>query len=167
MLGQSTPLDQTRRVVIVVVNAASSPQRNWDASVDGPGSLDLLLSTTGVPINRNSRDTMELLDDIVRRWRLLRQVRASPAFSASADPALAAVINAPDIELYPIEVSFAAVADTEERRYLNSLPTNLALPETAVDRLRRAGATVILQSSEFQRLLQDTGTALVSPGVQR
>jgi NTE family protein len=115
-----------------------------------------------VPIDRYSFEAVELLRDIVARWQLLRRIRDSAAFSADKDPALKEVVNAPDIGLYAIDVSFSELKDSAEFEYLNDLPASFALLEAAVDRLRAAAGTIILSSPDFQRLLKDAGARLVT-----
>ena len=72
------------------------------------------------------------------------------------------VVNAPDIGLYAIDVSFSELKDSAEFEYLNDLPASFALLEAAVDRLRAAAGTIILSSPDFQRLLKDAGARLVT-----
>jgi NTE family protein len=60
-------------------------------------------------------------------------------------------------EIYAIDVSFAALKDKDELAYLNQQPTSFVLPDEAVDRLRAAAGTIIMDSPEFQRLLKDVG----------
>lgn len=62
----------------------------------------------------------------------------------------------------PLDVSFQALDDKAEMDYLNELPTSFVLPAEAVDRLRAAAGSIILQSPEFQRLLKDAGAQVVS-----
>jgi NTE family protein len=162
MLGQPTPLDKVRRMVIVVVNSMSSPKTNWDESEDPPSTLEIMLKSTGVPIDRYSFETVELLRDITNRWQTLRRIRDSAAFTKGKDDTLKEVINAPDISLYAIDVSFAELTDKAERDYLNNLPTSFALPDEAVDRLRAASGSILLASPEFQRLLKDVGAKIVT-----
>ena len=162
MLGQPTPLDKVRRMVIVVVNSMSSPKTNWDESEDPPNSLEILLKMSGVPIDRYSFETVELLRDITTRWQTLRRIRDSAAFTRGKDDSLKEVVNAPDISLYAIDVSFAELTDQTEREYLNNLPTSFSLPDEAVDRLRAAGGSILLASPEFQRLLKDVGARIVT-----
>ncbi len=51
MVGQPTPLDHVRRIVVFVVNSQSSPKTNWDKSARPPGDLAIMLKATGVPID--------------------------------------------------------------------------------------------------------------------
>jgi NTE family protein len=81
--------------------------------------------------------------------------------SRHQDPALAQVVNVPNVDLYAVDVSFAALKDKAEFEYLNSLPTSFSLPPEAVDRLRAAAQTIILSSPEFQRMVKDAGAELV------
>ena len=67
----------------------------------------------------------------------------------------------PAAEIYAIDVSFAALKDKKELAYLNQQPTTFVLEPEAVDRLRAAGGTIILESPEFKRLLKDLGATLV------
>ena len=161
-LGQPTPLDHVRRIVIVVVNAKSSPEIAWAESPAAPGSISLLIQATGVPIEAYSSDTVELLRDIQARWQSQRKTRDSAALSADSEPVLAEAIHAPDTNLYVIDVSFQALKDRKEFEYLNSLPTSFVLPAEAVDRLRAAAGAIILASPEFQRLLKDAGARVVT-----
>ena len=161
-LGQPTPLDHVRRIVIVVVNARSSPKTAWDESQAAPGSIALLIQATGVPIDAYSSDTVELLRDIQARWQSQRKIRDSAALSADPDPVLTEAKHAPDTDLYVVDVSFQTLEDGNELEYLNNLPTSLVLPDAAVDRLRAAARKIILASPEFQRLLRDAGARVVT-----
>ncbi len=162
-VGKATPLDRVRRVAIFVVNSLSSPPTHWDTSVVAPGTFEILLKASGLPIDHFSFEAVELLRDTDARWGLMHRIRQSPAFDAERDPALAKAISAPPIEIYPIDVSFAALADKAEVEYLNSLPTSFVLPAEAVDRLRAAARTIVESSPEFKRLLRDAGARPSSP----
>ena len=74
---------------------------------------------------------------------------------------MAAALRVPDAEIYAIDVSFSALKDKAELDYLNQQPTSFVLPPEAVDRLRAAAGTIILDSPEFQRLLKDVGAKIV------
>lgn len=156
--GQRTPLDHVRRIIVFVVNSLSTPVTDWAESEDAPATVSVLVKAAGVPIDRYSGEQVEQLKDIVARWKFQRQLRDS---LKDTDPAMAYVKNAPDTELYAIDVSFSALKDKAERAYLNQLSTSFVLTDEEVDRVRAAAAKIILESPEFQRLLNDVGARIV------
>jgi NTE family protein len=160
--GLPTPLDHVRRIIIFVVNSLSSPPTNWDESENPPGTVDVLLKATGVPIDHYSYEAVEQLKDIAARWQTARHIRDLAQCSANKDSPVCAAIRPPEAETYAIDVSFASLPDAAERLYLNQQPTSFVLPAEAVDRLRAAAGTIILASPEFQRLMKDVGAKVVA-----
>ncbi|MFM0646544.1 patatin-like phospholipase family protein [Paraburkholderia bryophila] len=163
--GKPTPIDNVRRFIIFVVNSVSSPSNQWNTSEDPPGSLDILTKAAGVPIDRYSGESVELLKDINARWTALRELRDSAAFANSKDPMPTYVANAPNADMYVIDVSFGALKDRAEYDYLNQLPTSFHLPDEAVDRLRAAAGRLIIDSPEFQQMLKDAGARVANEPV--
>jgi NTE family protein len=159
--GVPTRLDRVRRIVVFVVNSKSSPRTHWDESPMAPGAVSLLVQASGVPIDHYSYESVELLKDKEARWQSLRRLRQSTAFADNNDPTIAEELKGPDVDIYAIDVSFAALKDKAEFEYLNELPTTFVLPAEAVDRLRVAAGTVITASPEFQRLLKAVGATMV------
>jgi len=162
LVGQPTPLDHIRRIVVVVVNSMSSPKTQWDKSESPPGTIEILLKAAGVPIDHYSYEATELLRDKQARWHSMKLLRESAAFAANKDPAVAAALRTPNATIYAIDVSFAALKDKAEFDYLNELPTSFSLPDEAVDRLRAAAGKAIMASPDFQRLLKDVGARIVT-----
>ncbi|MCE2970756.1 MAG: patatin-like phospholipase family protein [Burkholderiales bacterium] len=162
--GVPTRLDRVRRIAVFVVNSVAVPSTRWDETESPPGSIELLVKATGVPIDRYSFEAIELLKDKAARWDMLRRVAQSPAFDASKDAALAADLKGPPIDIFAIDVSFAALRDEDraEFEYLNNLPTSFVLPPEAVDRLRAAAGRIVMASPEFRRLLDSVGARIVS-----
>jgi NTE family protein len=160
-VGQPTPLDHTRRIIVFVVNSVSIPETDWDKSESAPGTLSVLVKATGVPIDRYSYEATELLRDTRTRWQSMRKLRESPAFAQDKDPAIAAALRTPDATIYAIDVSFNQLADKAEIAYLNQLPTSFSLPPEAVDRLRAAAGKIIMASPDFQQLLRDVGARIL------
>jgi NTE family protein len=159
--GRPTPLDSARRIIVLVVNSLSSPPTQWDESENPPGMVDIMLKAAGTPIDAYSFEAVELLKDTAARWKTLRQIRNSAAYAGNTDPAVARALRAPDAEIYAIDVSFPMLKDKAELAYLNQQPTSFVLPAEAVDRLRAAAGTIIMESPEFQRLLKDVGARIV------
>jgi NTE family protein len=119
--------------------------------------LAILTKAAGVPVDRYANESVELLRDIDARWAGLRQMRDSVAFAKDRDPQLAYVVNAPDADIYTIDISFQALTDQSEREFLNQLPTAFALPAEAVDRLRAAAARLVFESADLRAALKDAG----------
>jgi NTE family protein len=161
LAGISTPFDGVKRIVVVVVNSVSSPETPWNRSVNGPGSIDLLIKATGVPIDHYSYEEVETLKDTQARWDSMRKLRKSKLFANNKDPELAKIVNTPDIDLYAVNVAFNMLDDKAEYEYLNSLPTSFALPPEAVDRLRAAAKKIILNSPEFQKIIKNNNLKII------
>jgi len=161
--GIPSRLDTTRRLIVFVVNSLSSPPTPWDESERPPGTVDILLKSAGTPIDAFSFEAVELLKDTAATWQTSGLIRNSAAMATNKDAAVAAALRMPNAEIYAIDVSFAALKDKAELDYLNQQPTSFVLPAEAVDRLRAAAGTIILNSPEFKRLLKDVGATIVSP----
>ena len=98
-----------------------------------------------------------------RKTRLLDEVDIITGVSGGNNPLLARAVDVPDIDLFAIDVSFAANPDPTERDYLNDTPTSFVLSDEQVDRLHSAAGAAIRSSSDFQRLLRDLTAAPSSP----
>ena len=157
---RSLRVDKIRRVAVFVVNSLSDPATDWDQHEYPPNDLQILIKATGVPIDRYSYDAVELIKDTAARWKNMRAMRAAGAFANGGNPVLAtAAANVPNIDIFAIDVSFDAVSDEAERRYLKDLPTSFVLPPEAVDRLRAAAGEAIRASSYYHRLIEDMSRA--------
>lgn len=168
---RSSRLDRFNRIAVIVVNSLSVPRTGWDRSERPPNDIEILLKAAGVPIDRYSYEAIELLKDLMARWQQARALRESTAFAGAGNVQFARAVDLPDVDVYAIDVSFAAHQDPAERDYLNALPTSFVLPDEAVDRLRAAAGAILRGSADFQRLLQATrrplanGTAATSPAL--
>ena len=123
--------------------------------------VDVLLKSSGVPIDHYSYEAVELLKDISARWDTARRLRDLAGCSVDKDAPVCAAIRVPQAKIYAIDVSFPALKDKAELDYLNQQPTSFVLPAEAVDRLRAAAGTIIAASPEFQRMLKDAGVKVV------
>jgi len=161
--GQQTPLDHVRRIIIVVVNSVSKPATDWNMSENPPGTLSILRKTAGVPVDRYASESVELLKDIDARWTSLREIRDRANFQNDQEWQQAEIRNAPDVDIFTVEVSFKMLADKAERDYLNELPTSFVLPAQAVDRLRAAAAEIVLASPDLREALKGEQFRIVEP----
>ncbi|MGE4182660.1 MAG: patatin-like phospholipase family protein, partial [Limisphaerales bacterium] len=134
-------LSTVRRVGIVVVNAYSSPEKQWDRNEQPPGTLEIAVSGAAIPMDRYSIETQELLREQLTRWRAAQR----DGRGRSVHP----------LEFFPIEISFSAIEDAAERRYFYNQPTSFFLSDTAVDRLRDVGGRLLRESADFKAFLAD------------
>ena len=153
--GEDTPLDHVRRLIIFVVNSVSTPRTDWNMAENPPGTLSVLTKASGVPVDRYANESIELLKDIDARWTYLREIRDRASFEGDQEWRVAEIRSAPNVDIFTVEVSFAALKDKAERAYLNELPTSFALPAEAVDRLRAAAAKIVLDSPDLREALKD------------
>jgi NTE family protein len=145
-----------RRIVLIVVNARSAPRTDWDRNESPPSFVVQLLQSSGVPIDRYSFETVELMKDWVEiaSWR--RQLLVARARFAGATEAQAEA-SVPKIALHVLDVSFDGIRDPEERARFLNLPTSFVLPADDVDRLREAAGRLLRQSTEYESLVRDFG----------
>jgi NTE family protein len=145
-----------RRIAIIVVNARSSPRTDWDRSESPPGMISQLLQSSGVPIERYSFETVELMKDRAEVWEWRRAFLIERARRAGATEAQAEA-SVPKSDLLVLDVSFDGIRDPEERAYFLNLPTTFVLPAEDVDRLRGIAGRLLRESTEYQALVRELG----------
>jgi NTE family protein len=148
-LARAEELDRIDKVVILVVNALSSPEKDWDRRPSPPGFLELILAGSTIPIDRYSYETIELLKDEVLKYRAEARARR---LARDATPSTLA-----DIAFYPIVVGFSEITNTVQRRFFLNQPTSFHLPAKAVDRLRSVAGQILRTSPVYRQLLRDLG----------
>ena len=149
-------VEKLRRIVLVIVNAYTAPSLGWSKREAAPSTLALLLQTVSVPIDRFSYESVDALEDLIKEWKLQRELAVDSARLRSKSNVADTL---PSLEFSVIDASFEAVRDPAEREYLLNLPTTLSLSPDAVDRLRAAAAQVLRESMTFRKLVDD-----LSPG---
>lgn len=149
---------KVQRIVLLVVNAHSSPRTDWDHRESAPGAIGQLLQASGVPIDRYSFETVETMKDRAKLWKksrdlLVAQARLEGATAAEAEASV------PKISLHTLNVSFDAITDPEERAYFMNLPTSFVLPSEDIDRLRDVAGRLLRRSVEYRTVLRELGGA--------
>lgn len=129
-------LGQLRHMVLILVNAQTTPEVAWEAIDRAPALYDIIDQTTTVQINRYTLETIELVRSTFESWQEVAAAWPTP------------------VGFHLVEVDFTKPADPAERKYLNSLPTSFRLSDEAVDRLERAGRDALLADPAFRSLLE-------------
>lgn len=147
---------RVKKLVVIVVNAATNPATARDRTASVPGLFDTLTTAANVPLDNYSLDTVELLGKIRSEVEAeARVVAGCNRLSAGKGEQCALRLPAPpSVEIYPIQVAFEYIASREEREWFKNLPTTFELPHEAVDRLRAVARRLLAEDPEFARLLK-------------
>jgi NTE family protein len=143
-------LENTHKIVFVVVDAETAIDRSEDLKKGPPGLFGVLSAVTSTPLQRFNIDTLELLHHNFAEWT--EQIRSGrcndPEFTGDRD-------RCGDIEFHLVYVRFGALKDKKEREYFQGLPTSFKLPDETVDKLRDVAGRLLRESEEYQQLLGD------------
>jgi NTE family protein len=150
---------EIRRLVIIVANAHSQNANDWEKKESSPGMFSQLMKSSGVPIERYSFETIELMKDraAVASWRRDLLVARARLAGMSEEEAEASV---PNVEVHVMEVSFDRIADPERRSTFQGLPTSFVLSDAEVDSLRSVAGELMQQSPEYRGILSSFGVAI-------
>ena len=142
---QDLKLPVPRRLVVISVNAAADTRQGIDATVQQPTIEQTLNAVTNIQLYRYNTDTLQDMQQSLVRW--------------------AAELSTPQqpVEPFFVRLSFQDVPDLPLRRFLNEIPTSLALSGEQVDRLIAVGRELLRHNPEFQRLLASLGGAVPAP----
>jgi len=154
------------KLVVIVVNAATSPATDRDQAASVPGLIDTLATAATVPLDNYTADTLDLLTATVNQFNEeARLVEGCRKISARQGPQCALDIPAPHkVELYPVQVAFEYIASAEERSWFKNLPTTFELPRETVDRLRIVGRRLLAQDPKFRELMKALDGCLPANG---
>lgn len=133
------------KLVILAVNAETTPDAVEYRSDQVPIMSQAMRSMIDAPINRYSFDTVMLMRLALKEWQ--KELREKPRDPDSP--------FAPDAKIYFINASLSDVVDPDERLSLMKIPTSLYLTDDQVDRLVRVSSDLLLRDAEFQRLMSD------------
>jgi NTE family protein len=148
-------MQQTRRVVVILVNAETALDIESSRKMQTPTFAAALGAATSVPLQRYSFETVALLKDRLKEWEEQSYEAECGAASSQKGKSGSTKDDCKGVEFHFIEVNFSEYPDEAERTYLKQLPTSFALTDEAVDRLIAAGRLVLRNNSEYQSLLED------------
>lgn len=129
-LGMQPP----RRIAVISVNAAADPRQGIDASRQQPTIGQTLDAVTNIQLQRYNTDTLQEMQQSLQRWS---KALSTPQWQ---------------VQNYFIRLSFEDVPDLPLRRFLNEIPTSLALSSEQVDRLVLAGRELLRNNAQFRAL---------------
>ncbi len=123
-------------LMLVIVNAETDPSPLIDLQSSAPGLAASMNLVSGSQIRRYNFESLMLARSMVEEFG--RQ------------------LSTPDrpVEARVIEVSFDLLANPDDLSYFKHLPTSFKLSEEEVRRLIEAGHDILLQSKQFQEMVE-------------
>jgi NTE family protein len=143
-------LPDINRALFVIVNAETEIDTRWDRQESTPPFATMVDSYSSIAISRYNIETIALLREMFPRWA--DEVRRGRCGDKEINTAPG---ECGDIRFYIVEVKFDAIRDSMIRSFFKRLPTSFVLNSDEVDKLREAARTVLNQSREFHRFLED------------
>jgi NTE family protein len=137
-IAERQSIKPSRHLVLLLVNAAVSPEKAMDKQSKEPSILEQLNAVSAAQISRYSVESIQLIKKSIQLWA--KQLSKSAGF---------------EVKPYFIQIDFNGVQDTRRNHLLNMVSTSLALPEQQVDELRSVAKHLLTESPEFQRLLNN------------
>lgn len=145
-----------RKLLIIIVDAGARPRERIERREASPGLLTVGYKTAVTGIDNHSSAMVQML-------RLLVQSEAALA-KAFEDCREAIRTACPDakvpprqhgdgVEAFVVHLNFADLDSPVEAEWCQNIPTRLCLPKSDVDRLIRAGRSLLTRNREFQRFL--------------
>jgi NTE family protein len=131
-------LDNTKKVIFIIVNAQISKSRDNILLSHLPNtprtgrSLGAAMTTI---MNSGNFDTLFMFKEYL--------MRAKEKGTA--------------VDVYAVHLAFENIEDPDERKFYENISTALALPEETVDKLIDVGGRLLYKNKEFLRLVKDLG----------
>ena len=147
---KGAPAEKVHKVVLIVVNAETEPDKKWDRIGTIPPFGAMASSYSSIGIERYNQETLALLKESVKLWADEIKAQRCKGGAISTEPG-----SCGDIEFYVVEVKFDALKDEAERMHFKRLPTAFKMPAEEVDKLRDVAHRILVESEEFQRLLRE------------
>lgn len=126
-----------RQILIISVDAHTKPIKHWAFKRANPSLRQVLGSVSAVQIGLYSLDTMEIVRNAYEKW--------TAELTADGHP----------VSFHFVEVSFAGVENSEDRKKLYGIGTTFNLGDDEVDLLISSARQVLRQSSSFQDFLAE------------
>lgn len=150
-----------KKLIIITVNAAGKPAREWDLDRGLPGLFQTLFTAGTTPMDNFTEAQMGYLRLYMRREQERQSIRRQVEEAAAANGIEISIpeLQGPQPAYHFIEVTFSKIDDEAERTHLRQIRTSFGLPDEEVDRLRAAAGVILDKDPSFQELLAGLGHA--------
>lgn len=125
-------------LVLILVNAAVSPEKAMTKSSDEPSLSEQIDAVTSAQISRYSVESIQLLKNNLIEWgKKLSEV------------------NNHEVKTFFIQIDFESIKNKKQFEMFNLVSTSLSLPSEQVNKLRDEGGRLLRSSPEFKKLLNE------------
>ena len=141
----------TRRMLVIVVNAQSEMDTTFRRSDFDLSLVEAINATSSIPLNEYSFESLTLL-------RLALEGLASQLIKGRCKEwgeTRQSAEGCDDFKIYLVVVDFDELADRKRRQAMKSLPTSFRLSVEEVDALRASAREIITGSKDFQEFMRD------------
>ena len=138
LLYQRVRDERVRKIVIINVNAQTQAITDIDKSAAVPGFADVANAIINIPIDKYSQDSLRRFRVFVDEWNTKMQ-------QADGQP----------VKMYFISLNLLDLPPSALRDSVRGIPTSFYLPSHEVNDLKEAARTLMQQSVEYQKLLED------------
>ena len=124
-----------RRIVVIVVDAATNSETDIGKSKSVPSVFDTLSVVTDMQLHLYNTETNSLLKQELMQW-----VKAISTEEYSITP-------------FFIDLNIDGIEDQSDREFFNQVPTSFSLKKVQADKIIELGRKLLRNNPEFQKLL--------------
>jgi predicted acylesterase/phospholipase RssA len=155
-LVPTIPQGKEQKIVIIAVNAASRPPDTLSYKGKPPGLFKILGRAGTTPMGWFTEAQLAYLKLLIGHAESIDAAKPGETPDPSTNAARLARSEAPR-HFYFTEVGFDKIADDEERKFFETIPTSFTLVPESVDKLRKIGGVMLDGDPVFQKLLGEIG----------
>jgi predicted acylesterase/phospholipase RssA len=147
-----------RRLLVIVVNAKTSPQETLDRDESPPGLATIALKTCTISMDNYSFETVEAIKKIFSdRIQAQQNIAAcqKQLDEHCRDGYTLPRLAGSGMKLYVADISFDNLSDEGEKAFLKNLPTSFHLEKDQVDRLISAGRLLLREHPELKAFIEE------------
>jgi len=140
-----------KRMIFIIVNAQAESKSNYSKSSAPVPLFDTILGATSIPLNEYTFESLVTLKTAMSKFSSdFKQGRCEELARAGED-----TTDCGDFKEYMVVVDLGLEKDKEQREKLLHLPTSFVLQPEEVDELRESARSILNDSSEFKKFLDD------------
>ncbi len=150
---------QIEKIVIITVNAATSPESEQDQSSSVPGFITAILTSATVPLDNYTFDTLARTHTAVEEFSKDVQLVEACNMTIKKECPNAKPLGQglTKIDSYFSDITFGHIRNSKDRFWFKNIPTNFNLPPKTIDKLTNVGKSLLKESQHFKKLMLDIG----------